>query len=241
MIHDQVDFLSPSKFILSTGHHTIHHSKFNYNYGQFFTLWDRIGGSFRNPSAYSGKAPIDKVNEILAMAHDLAGRTGSEVFLILTIEERLYSYATGRFKPLITEKDGKTLIVKCLWEKVSAKVEEMVKYRNPADVKEDPEKTVEMHDKDFESVPFIENEDERYEYLKSKFMELRDKFLKKTKPGNPKGEEGLLIVATEARQLLTMASPMLRPMIETREGKELVQTLMGQLVGITPQKVEKNS
>lgn len=31
--------------------HTIHHYYFNYNYGQFTTLWDRIGGSYRKPNA----------------------------------------------------------------------------------------------------------------------------------------------------------------------------------------------
>lgn len=30
-------------------HHTDHHLYFNYNFGQYFTLWDRIGGSFREP------------------------------------------------------------------------------------------------------------------------------------------------------------------------------------------------
>lgn len=33
-------------------HHTDHHLYYNYNYGQFFTLWDRIGGSFRSPSGF---------------------------------------------------------------------------------------------------------------------------------------------------------------------------------------------
>lgn len=28
----------------------MHHLYFNYNYGQFFTLWDRIGGSYRLPN-----------------------------------------------------------------------------------------------------------------------------------------------------------------------------------------------
>lgn len=32
-------------------HHTIHHSKFLYNYGQFFTFWDRIGGTHMDPYA----------------------------------------------------------------------------------------------------------------------------------------------------------------------------------------------
>ncbi|KAH3578683.1 hypothetical protein KXV22_006199 [Aspergillus fumigatus] len=30
--------------------HTMHHLYFNYNYGQFTTLWDRLGGSYRKPN-----------------------------------------------------------------------------------------------------------------------------------------------------------------------------------------------
>lgn len=28
----------------------MHHLYFNYNYGQFTTLWDRLGGSYRQPN-----------------------------------------------------------------------------------------------------------------------------------------------------------------------------------------------
>ena len=28
----------------------MHHLYFNYNYGQFTTLWDRMGGSYRQPN-----------------------------------------------------------------------------------------------------------------------------------------------------------------------------------------------
>ena len=28
----------------------MHHLYFNYNYGQFTTLWDRLGGSYRRPN-----------------------------------------------------------------------------------------------------------------------------------------------------------------------------------------------
>ena len=28
----------------------MHHLYFNYNYGQFTTLWDRLGGSYRAPN-----------------------------------------------------------------------------------------------------------------------------------------------------------------------------------------------
>nr|CCC92109.1 putative lathosterol oxidase [Trypanosoma congolense IL3000] len=44
-IHDQVDF--GGHIINTTGHHTIHHEKFSYDYGQYFTLWDRIGGTYK--------------------------------------------------------------------------------------------------------------------------------------------------------------------------------------------------
>jgi len=59
------DLLQP--FINGAAHHTDHHLFFNYNYGQFFTLWDRIGGSYKNPSALEGEGPGDTVRRLLAV------------------------------------------------------------------------------------------------------------------------------------------------------------------------------
>lgn len=56
-IHDGNHF-SGSKILNTTAHHSIHHRDFNYNYGQYFTLWDRIGGSYRAPE---GKDAVDYV------------------------------------------------------------------------------------------------------------------------------------------------------------------------------------
>ncbi|XP_032085099.1 lathosterol oxidase-like [Thamnophis elegans] len=48
----------PLKSIINgSAHHTDHHLYFNYNYGQYFTLWDRIGGSYKNPSSFEGQGP----------------------------------------------------------------------------------------------------------------------------------------------------------------------------------------
>ncbi|KAJ3121760.1 c-5 sterol desaturase [Nowakowskiella sp. JEL0407] len=47
-IHDAAYFTS-HPWINGAAHHTVHHLEFNYNYGQYFTLWDRIGGSHRLP------------------------------------------------------------------------------------------------------------------------------------------------------------------------------------------------
>ena len=64
-IHDG-DYRVPrilESLINGSAHHTDHHLFYNYNYGQYFTLWDRIGGSFRTPSAFEGKLLLDDVKK----------------------------------------------------------------------------------------------------------------------------------------------------------------------------------
>ncbi|KAH3677382.1 hypothetical protein OGATHE_000856 [Ogataea polymorpha] len=48
MIHDG-EYMSDDPVVNGAACHTIHHMYFNYNYGQFTTLWDRLGGSYRKP------------------------------------------------------------------------------------------------------------------------------------------------------------------------------------------------
>ncbi|XP_069752198.1 lathosterol oxidase [Narcine bancroftii] len=60
-IHDG-DYRVPrvlENVINGSAHHTDHHLYFDYNYGQYFTLWDRIGGSYKYPSGLEGKGPQD--------------------------------------------------------------------------------------------------------------------------------------------------------------------------------------
>jgi lathosterol oxidase len=62
-IHDGV-CRSPSslKWILSGAtHHTNHHFYSTCNYGQFLTLWDRIGGSFKSPEEFQSNGPLDQI------------------------------------------------------------------------------------------------------------------------------------------------------------------------------------
>ncbi|KAF2093959.1 hypothetical protein NA57DRAFT_47430 [Rhizodiscina lignyota] len=49
MIHDG-EYISQSVVVNGAACHTMHHLYFNYNYGQFTTLWDRLGGSYRKPN-----------------------------------------------------------------------------------------------------------------------------------------------------------------------------------------------
>ncbi|KAJ3303902.1 c-5 sterol desaturase [Kappamyces sp. JEL0829] len=60
-IHDGV-YLVSHPWINSAAHHTVHHLEFNYNYGQYFTLWDRIGGSYRRPDwEFENNMLVDKL------------------------------------------------------------------------------------------------------------------------------------------------------------------------------------
>ncbi|KAG0175424.1 c-5 sterol desaturase [Apophysomyces sp. BC1034] len=49
MIHDG-NFISKSTIINTSAHHAVHHLYFNYNYGQYFTFWDKLGNSHRQPT-----------------------------------------------------------------------------------------------------------------------------------------------------------------------------------------------
>lgn len=48
LIHDGKKLCNYS-FINGAGHHNIHHLEFKYNFGQYFTLWDKIGNSHKAP------------------------------------------------------------------------------------------------------------------------------------------------------------------------------------------------
>ncbi|KAF2715162.1 hypothetical protein K504DRAFT_478417 [Pleomassaria siparia CBS 279.74] len=49
LIHDG-EYVADNPIINGAACHTMHHLYFNYNYGQFTTLWDRAGGSYRKPN-----------------------------------------------------------------------------------------------------------------------------------------------------------------------------------------------
>jgi lathosterol oxidase len=60
MIHDRVSVVRGG-IINHCNHHTLHHWYFRVNYGQFFTFWDRLMGTWMDPEAeyYRGKVPED--------------------------------------------------------------------------------------------------------------------------------------------------------------------------------------
>jgi lathosterol oxidase len=48
MIHDG-EYVANNPIINGAACHSVHHFGFNYNYGQYTTVWDRLGGSYRAP------------------------------------------------------------------------------------------------------------------------------------------------------------------------------------------------
>lgn len=58
IIHDRVSLVRWN-VINYTGHHTLHHWFYTCNYGQFFTFWDRMMGTHKDPAIYeqNGEVP----------------------------------------------------------------------------------------------------------------------------------------------------------------------------------------
>lgn len=51
LIHDG-EYLTDNPVVNGAACHSLHHAKFEVNYGQFFTFLDRLCGSYRKPDAY---------------------------------------------------------------------------------------------------------------------------------------------------------------------------------------------
>lgn len=83
-IHDQVDF--GNVFLNSTGHHTIHHEQFNYDYGQYTTVWDRLGGTYR---------PAEQTHCLSALLHAFNCHYVDPIYDKYHKEE---GFLAGRFK-----------------------------------------------------------------------------------------------------------------------------------------------
>ena len=49
MIHDRIRWV-PGAVVNHTGCHTAHHWYSKYNYGQYFTVWDKLCGAYRGPA-----------------------------------------------------------------------------------------------------------------------------------------------------------------------------------------------
>lgn len=66
LIHD-ADYRVPKvlrPIVNGSAHHTDHHLFFTCNYGEYLTLWDRLGGSFKDPTAYHGCGVHDDLAKI---------------------------------------------------------------------------------------------------------------------------------------------------------------------------------
>ncbi|KAJ3366151.1 Lathosterol oxidase [Allomyces javanicus] len=69
-IHDGAYFVSGT-FINGAAHHTVHHLEFNYNYGQYFTLWDILGGSHKTPTLENTMPQKGKLTQNMASTSDV--------------------------------------------------------------------------------------------------------------------------------------------------------------------------
>ncbi|EEP78299.1 C-5 sterol desaturase [Uncinocarpus reesii 1704] len=80
LIHDG-EYATNNPVINGAACHTMHHLYFNYNYGQFTTLWDRLGNSYRRPNEelFRRESKMDKeewnrqVQEMEALVKEVEG------------------------------------------------------------------------------------------------------------------------------------------------------------------------
>lgn len=89
MIHDGY-YVSNDPVVNGTACHTVHHLYFNYNYGQFTTLWDRLGRSYRRPEdtlfaktvtkAEEKKEWDDQTRQMEVIRGELEGKTDDRVY-----------------------------------------------------------------------------------------------------------------------------------------------------------------
>lgn len=100
-IHDQVDF--GGHFLNTTGHHTIHHELFNYDYGQYTTIWDRLGGTYK---------PAEQTHKLSSLAAAVADGEYQDPVFEHYHESK--GYLAGRFKE---EAAVRRKVAAAAWEK----------------------------------------------------------------------------------------------------------------------------
>jgi lathosterol oxidase len=101
---DDGEYITRSAIINGSACHTYHHLYFNYNYGQFTTLWDRLGGSYRepdpdlfDPKTKMGKRQWEKqVKEMEEIVREVEG-----------VDEREYVYEKGEEEEVESEGGGR--------------------------------------------------------------------------------------------------------------------------------------
>ncbi|UPL03322.1 hypothetical protein LCI18_014256 [Fusarium solani-melongenae] len=75
MIHDG-EYLTNNPVVNGAACHSLHHSRFEVNYGQFFTAFDRLGGTYRMPEQWmferdmkmsenKWRSEVEKVDELI--------------------------------------------------------------------------------------------------------------------------------------------------------------------------------
>ncbi|KAI9716304.1 MAG: c-5 sterol desaturase [Chrysothrix sp. TS-e1954] len=94
LIHDG-EYAMNSSIINGAACHTMHHLYFRYNYGQFTTIWDRLGGSYRPPNEelfrreekMGGDEWSRQVNEMERIVGEVEGKDERE-FLVEAVREK---------------------------------------------------------------------------------------------------------------------------------------------------------
>ncbi|KAL6061044.1 hypothetical protein QOT17_007866 [Balamuthia mandrillaris] len=194
------------------------------------------------------------IERILQRAFVLSGISGSEVLVLVYVRGSLRCFASRKLKPMLDDKGGRTMIGTLLVKKEENKEDkdkgDVVEQTTTTEQKKEegekePELSAEEREKfekhrekllegfeeeDLEKVSFIQQPDQREKEFKARLaalmQKLRDISVQSSLPDALYKAEVLLLVATPSHQVATMATPKLKPIITTEQGKKLITTLL---------------
>ncbi|KAL6062627.1 putative Serum response factor [Balamuthia mandrillaris] len=192
------------------------------------------------------------IERILQRAFVLSEISGSEVLALVYVRGSLRCFASRKLKPMLDDKGGRTMIGTLLVKKEESQedkdkdVEQTTTTEQKKEGEEkEPELSAEEREKfekhrekllegfeeeDLEKVSFILQPDQREKEFKARLaalmQKLRDISVQSSLPDALYKAEVLLLVATPSHQVATMATPKLKPIITTEQGKKLITTLL---------------
>lgn len=94
-IHDRVSFAPLDGIINGSAHHACHHDAFNYNYGQYFTFWDRL---FHTHRVWDGGLPKRALERRCAAEREAGGAQHKAKARIETLRGRAKTSECKQYK-----------------------------------------------------------------------------------------------------------------------------------------------
>jgi hypothetical protein len=175
---------------------------------------------------------ITRVNVLLRECHELAVTCGCDAVLLFVIDDEVHCWASPALEGLVTDHAPRQVIKSLLLEPLSNKdrQETLALYlsgKMSGDEHNFP--GVQHEDEETRDVSFIEDVDAREKHFKKLLAHIHtesEAIGRLESPINERTYEYLLVVAVPTGKIFAFATPGLKPLVGTDEGKKLISTLL---------------